>query len=191
VPLIIIKKIEMVIENNKVVALKYELRANAKDGELVEKVDNTSPLQFIYGAGSMLKDFESNLGGLKVGDNFDFSILADNAYGLVNEEMVVDLPKDIFVVDGKVDDSLLVLGNTVPMRDQQGNHLNGKIVEINDSTVKMDFNHPLAGENLFFTGEILDIREATETELSHGHLHSENQGCGGGSCDCNSGCGCN
>jgi FKBP-type peptidyl-prolyl cis-trans isomerase SlyD len=181
----------MIIDTNKVVALKYELRVNSKEGKLVEKVENDSPLQFIYGTGSMLKDFESNLGGLKVGDNFDFSIVADKAYGEINNDMIVDLPKDIFIVDGKIDDSLLVLNNIVPMRDQQGNHLNGKIVEILESTVKMDFNHPLAGDNLFFTGQILEIREATETELSHGHLHSENQGCGSGGCGCNSGCDCN
>jgi FKBP-type peptidyl-prolyl cis-trans isomerase SlyD len=190
VPLLL-KKIEMIIDTNKVVALKYELRVNAKDGKVVEKVENDRPLQFIYGTGSMLRDFETNLGGLKVGDNFDFSIAADNAYGQVNNDMIVDLPKEIFIVDGKIDDSLLVINNIVPMRDQQGNHLNGKIVEIQDNTVKMDFNHPLAGDDLFFTGQILDIREATEEEVMHGHLHTENHGCGGGSCGCNSGCDCN
>jgi len=180
----------MNIDTNKVVALKYELRVNAKDGQLVEKVENERPLEFIYGTGNMLKDFESNLTGLKVGDSFDFSINAENAYGQVNKDMVVDLPKDIFKIDGKIDENLLVLNKVVPMRDQQGNHLNGKIIEILDELVKMDFNHPLAGEDLYFTGEILNIREATETELSHGHLHSEEQGCGGG-CSCDSGCDCN
>ncbi len=177
----------MIIENNKVVALKYELRINSKDGRLVEKVENERPLEFIYGIGNMLKDFESNIGGLKQGDSFDFSINADNAYGQINDEMIVELPKDIFKVDGRIDEKLLVLDNVVPMRDQQGNHLNGKIVEILEEQVRMDFNHPLAGDDLFFTGEILNIREATETELSHGHLHHDNHGCGG---DCNSGCDC-
>jgi FKBP-type peptidyl-prolyl cis-trans isomerase SlyD len=180
----------MNIDTNKVVALKYELRVNAKDGQLVEKVENDRPLEFIYGTGNMLQDFESNLTGLKVGDSFDFSINAENAYGQVNNDMIVDLPKDIFKIDGKIDENLLVLNKIVPMRDQQGNHLNGKIIEILEELVKMDFNHPLAGDDLYFTGEILNIREATETELSHGHLHYEEQGCGGG-CSCDSGCNCN
>jgi FKBP-type peptidyl-prolyl cis-trans isomerase SlyD len=180
----------MIIDTNKVVALKYELRVNAKDGQLVEKVENDRPLEFIYGTGNMLKDFESNLTGLKVGDSFDFSINAENAYGPVNNDMIVDLPKDIFKIDGKIDENLLVLNKVVPMRDQQGNHLNGKIIEILDELVKMDFNHPLAGDDLYFTGEILNVREATETEISHGHLHYEEQGCGGG-CNCDSGCDCN
>ncbi len=175
----------MIIEANKVVALKYELRINAKDGEMVEKVENNNPLEFIYGAGNMLPQFESNIGGLKEGDSFDFSIKADEAYGHVNDDMVVELSKDIFKVDGKIDEKLLVLDNVVPMRDQQGNHLNGKIIEILDQHVRMDFNHPLAGEDLYFTGEILTIREATEKELNHGHIHSDDHGCGCGSgCDC-------
>lgn len=178
----------MIIDTNKVVSLKYELRINAQDGKLVEKVENDRPLEFIYGIGNMLKEFESNLSGLKQGDSFNFNIKADNAYGQVNNDMIVNLSKDIFKIDGKIDENLLVIDKVVPMRDQSGNHLNGKIVEILDATVKMDFNHPLAGDDLFFTGEILNIREATENELSHGHIHQEENGCGG---NCHSGCDCN
>lgn len=185
----------MTIETNKVVALKYELRLKEENGELIEKVENEKPLEFIYGIGRMLPKFEANLTGLKEGDNFKFELSPEDAYGTVNDNMIVNVPKSIFEVDGKVDDNLLELNKVIPMRDQQGNHLNGKIVDIMDTEVKMDFNHPLAGENLFFTGEVLNIREATEEELSHGHLHSGG-GCG---CDCNSekaeecntsGCGC-
>jgi FKBP-type peptidyl-prolyl cis-trans isomerase SlyD len=178
----------MIIDTNKVVSLKYELRINAQDGKLVEKVENDRPLEFIYGIGNMLKEFESNLSGLKQGDSFNFNIKADNAYGQVNNDMIVDLSKDIFKIDGKIDENILVIDKVVPMRDQSGNHLNGKIVEILDTTVKMDFNHPLAGDDLFFTGEILNIREATENEISHGHIHQEESGCGG---NCHSGCDCN
>jgi FKBP-type peptidyl-prolyl cis-trans isomerase SlyD len=175
----------MVIDTKKVVALKYELRVNAENGEVVEKVENERPLQFIYGIGSMLPKFESNINGLKQGDNFNFKLSAEDAYGTINNDMVVNVPKDIFKVDGKIDENLLVLGKTIPMRDQQGNHLNGKIIEILDTEVKMDFNHPLAGDDLFFTGEVLEIRDATEQELSHGHIHDDSHDCG-----CGSGCGC-
>ncbi len=175
----------MIIDTNKVVALKYELRVNAENGELVEKVENDRPLQFIYGIGSMLPKFESNINGLKQGDNFNFKLSAEDAYGTINGDMVVNVPKDIFKVDGKLDENLLVLGKVIPMRDQQGNHLNGKIVEILEDQVKMDFNHPLAGDDLFFTGEVIEIREATDQELEHGHIHDESHGCG-----CDTGCGC-
>jgi len=175
----------MIIDTNKVVALKYELRVNAENGEMVEKVENEKPLQFIYGVGSMLPKFESNINGLKSGDSFTFKLSADDAYGIKNNDMIVEVPKDIFKVDGKLDESLLVIDKVIPMRDQQGNHLNGKVLEILDEKVKLDFNHPLAGNDLFFTGEVLEIRDATEKELSHGHIHDDSHGCG-----CDSGCGC-
>ncbi|MDF1551036.1 MAG: FKBP-type peptidyl-prolyl cis-trans isomerase [Bacteroidales bacterium] len=176
---------KMTIETKKVVSLKYELRINAENGEMVEKVENDRPLQFIYGVGSMLEKFELNINGLAEGESFKFKLKADEAYGNINPEMVVDVPKEIFKVDGKLDESLLVIDKVIPMRDQQGNHLNGKVVEIKDEQVTLDFNHPLAGEDLYFAGEVLNIRDASEEELSHGHIHDDSHGCG-----CGSGCGC-
>ncbi len=178
----------MIIDKNKVVALKYELRINAQDGELVEKVENDRPLQFIFGIGNMLEKFETNINGLKLGDNFNFKIKSIEAYGEPNPEMVIDVPKEVFKIDGKIDENLLVLNKVIPMRDQQGNHLNGKIVKMNGEHVTMDFNHALAGNDLFFKGEVLEVREATEEELSHGHIHGDDHGCGSG---CGSGCGTN
>lgn len=66
---------------------------------------------------------------------------------------------------------MLTVGNFVPMQDNEGNPLEGKIVEVNSEHVKMDFNHPLAGKTLHFTGKIVDLRDATEDELNHGHVH--------------------
>ena len=58
------------------------------------------------------------------------------------------------------------------MQDQQGRHLNAKVVEVKDDVVVMDFNHPMADKDLYFKGEILDIRDAAQEELDHGHVHS-------------------
>jgi len=176
----------MIIDKNTVVALKYELRINAEDGELVEKVENDRPLQFIFGIGNMLEKFETNINGLKLGDNFNFKLKSTEAYGEPNPDMLIDVPKDVFKIDGKIDENLLVINKIIPMRDQQGNHLNGKIVKLNGENVTMDFNHALAGQDLFFKGEVLEVREATEEELSHGHIHAGDHGCGSG---CGSGCG--
>jgi FKBP-type peptidyl-prolyl cis-trans isomerase SlyD len=83
------------------------------------------------------------------------------------------------------------------MLDGDGNRLNGIVLNVSDSNVKMDFNHPLSDEDLFFAGTVVEIRDATEEELSHGHIHAKG-GCGGG-CGCNNesenegcgdGCGC-
>ena len=96
-------------------------------------------------------------------------------------------------LEGNPDNDLLKIGNMIPMMDQEGNRLNGKVVKVEGETVTMDFNHPLAGETLFFAGEVLDIREASEEELQHGHVHnhgSHSHGCDDGSCEPHSGCGC-
>jgi FKBP-type peptidyl-prolyl cis-trans isomerase SlyD len=180
----------MIIEKDKVVSLVYELRTDSSDGEVVEALNDQNPLTFIYGSGSLLPKFEENISGLKVGDSFDFELKSLDAYGVVTPEAIVDIPKHVFMVDGAFDDKLVQVGNSIPMMDNQGNRLNGVVVDIESDNVKMDFNHPLAGDDLFFKGKIVDVREATEEELSHGHLHSHSS-CGCGGDGCGDGCGDN
>lgn len=175
----------MVIEKDKVVSVSYELKLANNSNEIVEKVNPNSPLQFLLGHGNLLPKFESNLTGLKAGDGFDFVLSSEEAYGPVSQEAIVDLPKSVFMVDGQIDDNLLTVGNVVPMMDQAGNRFNGKVTALTTDNVKMDFNHPLAGEALHFKGEVVGVREATEEELSHGHIHQNQEGCGGG-CNCSS-----
>ncbi len=178
----------MNISKNKVVSLSYELRLESKDGEIIETVNADRPLMFIYGTESLLPAFERNIENMKTGDNFAFLLTSENAYGPAVEDAVVDIPINAFMVDGEIDNDLLVEGNAIPMTDSQGNRLNGIVVEVKDDSVVMDFNHPLAGDNLFFSGSVVDVREATAEELAHGHIH------GGGSCssgqcgDCNGDC---
>lgn len=174
----------MTITEKQVVELEYELRVDAKNGELVEKVEKDKPLQFINGIGVMLPKFEANINGLKVGDKFDFKLESEDAYGKHQENLIVDLQKDVFKIDGNIDESLFVVDNVIPMMDQEGNHLNGRVLEIKDDAVKLDFNHPLANKDLFFTGAVVGVREASEEELSHGHVHSADHDCGGNGCGC-------
>ena len=170
----------MIIAKNKVVSLIYELRANSSNGEVVESLNESNPLSFIFGSGSLLPKFESNIDGLNVGDGFDFELKCNDAYGAVVNEAIVDIPKNVFLVDGELDTELIQIGNSIPMMDSEGNRLSGVVLSIADETIKMDFNHPLAGEDLFFKGKVVEIREATEEELTHGHLHSEGHSCGSG-----------
>jgi FKBP-type peptidyl-prolyl cis-trans isomerase SlyD len=190
----------MIIESNKVVSLSYVLRkAGSENNEIVETVVAEQPLTFVFGRGNLLPKFESNIDGLKVGDKFSFELPSNDAYGPVIAEAVVDLPISIFQVDGAVEEGLLVAENVIPMMDSNGNRLMGKVISADAEIVKMDFNHPMAGIDLHFTGEVVDIREATEEEIAHGHIHQASScgGCGGGSCgdgcgeDANAGgCGC-
>jgi len=172
----------MVVSNDKVISIIYELRIDKADGKIVESLKEDAPLTVIYGAGSLLPRFEDNLSGLGIGDNFSFTLDASDAYGEVDHNALVKVPLGAFEVDGKVDYNLVKAGNMIPMQDGNGNRLNGLVKEILSDSVTMDFNHPLAGNNLFFAGQIIDIRESTEEERSHGHVH-QTSGCEGCS-DC-------
>ncbi len=175
----------MKIEQNKVVSLSYTL---VVDGETIETVKPEKPMQFIFGAGYLLPKFEENIAGKSVGDAFEFDLAAIDGYGEINPEALVELPKNIFEVDGAIEEGLLTVGNVIPMSDNMGNRLNGSVADILEDSVIMDFNHPLAGEDLHFNGTVVAVRDATEQEIQLG-LYGEKGGCGGG---CSSGCeGCN
>ena len=176
-----------IVKPGQFVEATYDLYVGEdKEQELMEKATSENPLKFVFGADQMLPAFEAKLKGLKAGDEFDFVLPSDEAYGEYNKEHVLELGKDIFEVDGKFDNEMIFPGNTVPMMDSNGNRLNGSVLEVKDDVVIMDFNHPLAGEDLHFVGKILAVREATPEEL--------HPSCGGGcSCgcdsdDCGSGC---
>ncbi|MDO9152407.1 MAG: FKBP-type peptidyl-prolyl cis-trans isomerase [Paludibacter sp.] len=195
----------MKITANKSVSAEYELFVDGEtDGELelMEKATIEQPLSFIYGAGMMLPKFEENIFGMTTGDKFDFIIENEDAYGPYEDENVIDLDKAIFETDGKLDQEMIFEGNVVPLMDSEGHRINASIVTITDTHVKVDLNHPLAGENLHFKGSILEVREATEKELASlsggcGSCGcSDEDGCSSGSCGSDdeygngSGCGC-
>ncbi|HBZ66334.1 MAG TPA: peptidylprolyl isomerase [Bacteroidales bacterium] len=161
----------MQVSKNKVVSLTYTLRLNDEQGELVQETGNDQPLVFIYGSGMLLPAFESNIVNLKTKDLFSFGLPASDAYGDFNPNAVIDLDINIFKEDGKLNEELVQIGNTIPMQDSEGNRMDGVVVELTDTNVKMDFNHPLAGKDLHFSGEIVELREASSEELAHGHVH--------------------
>lgn len=158
----------MKIKKNTVPSVTYQLMV---EGEVVDQTDKTQPLTFLMGAGNMIPGFERQLEGLEQGDKYEFSVEPDEGYGTIDQNAIVDLPKDVFVVDGELKEDLLVVGNSIPMQDNKGNQLQGTVVDIAEDSVKMDFNHQLAGKVLDFSGEIIDVREATQDEISHGHVH--------------------
>lgn len=163
----------MTIEPKKVVSVHYILTEGTADGELVESTEGGAPLVFIYGVGSMIPDFERNIAGLKAGDKFAFGIKAADAYGEYDETALVEVPKNMFEQDGKIPEGLLEVGNTLPLTDQDGNHFQGMVAWVGLDKVKLDFNHPMAGVDLFFTGNVDAVRDAEQSELEHGHVHGE------------------
>ncbi|MBQ0122152.1 MAG: FKBP-type peptidyl-prolyl cis-trans isomerase [Bacteroidales bacterium] len=176
----------MTIADEKVVSLTYTLTV---DGQVKDQTTQDNPLEFIFGLGYLLPKFEDNIKGLKVGDRFQFTLTPEEGYGVYDPQSVVDLPKNIFEIDGKIQEDLLVPGNTIPMMNQAGGVIPGKVVSVDAETVKMDFNHELAGATLNFAGEITGVRDATDKELTEG-LHGERaaHNCGGDCSSCGGGC---
>ena len=183
----------MKIAQNAVVEFCYDLEV---DGQIVDKTTKERPLDYIHGTGGLLPKLEAHVEGMEPGDKFDVTLSPADGYGEVNPDLVIDLPKSAFEVNGEVREDLLVPGNTIPMMNSMGGVIPGIVLEVTEDSVKMDLNHQMAGKTLHFTGEILTVREATEKELTEG-LHGEfvhSCGCGGchgheGGCgDCGGGC---
>ncbi|WP_298645951.1 FKBP-type peptidyl-prolyl cis-trans isomerase [uncultured Proteiniphilum sp.] len=181
----------MQISDNKYVTLAYDLNVGEGDErELMERATAQQPLEFIFGTNSMLEAFEKQLEGLSQGDAFSFLLTPEEAYGDYDDTKVIELPKNIFEIDGKIDEEVLFEGNTLPMMDSSGNRLVGSVVSIGDDVVTMDFNHPLAGEIMHFEGTVTGVREASAEEIAA--LFAGGCGCGSGGCGSGeeNGCGC-
>ena len=184
----------MKVEKNKMVAVNYTLTV---DGQVADQSRPGQPLEFICGTGMLLPKFEEAIDGKEPGEKVAFTLQPADGYGEFIAEAVVDLPKSIFMVDGKLAEDILFVGSQVPMSDSQGNRMMGVIREVADETVKMDFNHPMAGKVLNFEVEVVSVRDVTPEDLmAKGGCGCgcDHEGCHEG-CDCGdehheSGCGC-
>ncbi len=189
---LIINKEQELMETveNKYITVAYKLYS-IEDGErdFEEEASADHPFQFISGLGLTLEAFENQVKDLKPGDKFDFTIPADEAYGAYDDEHVIDLPKDIFVVEGKFDDERVIEGAVIPLMTAEGQRINGSVVEVKEDVVVMDMNHPLAGCDLNFTGEVVESRPATNEELAEVARMMSGGGCSCGCDDCGGGCG--
>jgi len=184
---------------NKYITVAYELYVT-DDGErdMVEQASIERPFQFITGLGTTLESFENQIKDLAVGENFEFTIPFAEAYGDYDDEHVLDLPKQIFEIDGHFDSERIYEGNLVPLMDSEGHRINGTVVEVKEDVVVMDMNHPLAGNDLTFIGEVVENRAATNAEIEGmiNMMSGEGGGCSCGSGGCGSddcgdgGCGC-
>ena len=156
--------------NDTVVKITYQLRTEP-NGEIRDAADEAQPFSFLFGHSNVLEGFERNLEGLIAGNQFNFELSAADGYGEYDEEAVINLDKNVFAVDGVLQEDMLFVGNIVPLQDQHGNPFQGRVVGVTDDKVTVDLNHPFAGKPLFFSGVVLEVREANQTELDHGHVH--------------------
>ena len=169
----------MKIQANAVVGLTYELKVSKLEDEIesapfsVEIRDEEDPFYFLFGQSGLPEKFEQLLDGKKEGEDFAFSIPVADAYGELDEDLVITLPKEQFSGDRGFSEEMLEEGNFLPLMDENGYSMQAKILKDLGDQLLLDFNHPLVGFDLHFEGKIIEVREATPEELDHGHVHGE------------------
>lgn len=171
---------------NKYVTVAYELYTDNDKGihELVEKAPIEHPFQFISGLGIALDSFENKILALAEGETFDFVLKVDEAYGPYEQDHVIELPKETFAINGRFDKDMVYPGAVLPLVNADGMRFQGLVLELKDNTVIIDLNHPLAGKDLHFKGQVVTMRDATNEEIQ-ALINHEGCNCGG---DCEGGC---
>jgi FKBP-type peptidyl-prolyl cis-trans isomerase SlyD len=154
-----------VVADNVVVSLEYKLTVG---GEVVDSTEDSDPLEFIQGHKNIIPGLEKELYGMSVGDQKSITVVAREAYGELDPEALIDVPRDEFPPDIPLEQ-----GVQIQVRDMQGGLMDARIEKVGEENVQLNFNHPLAGEDLNFDVTIADLREATSEELEHGHVHGE------------------
>lgn len=150
------------IQNDQVVSFHYTL--TDENGTVIDKSEG-QPLVYLHGAGNIIPGLENALTGKNVGDKLTVNVSAAEGYGEYNAEMVQEVPRNMFQ---GVDD--IQAGMQFQAQTDDGIQV-VTVKDVNDESVFVDGNHPLAGQNLNFDVEIVDIRPASQEELDHGHVH--------------------
>jgi len=156
------------VANDIVVSMAYVLRI--EDGQLIDQSEDDAPLEYIQGARQIIPGLEKALIGLNVGDEKIVEVKPADGYGERDPDDIVEMPR------GNLPESIdLSVGKPLKMKDSEsGESFKAYVVESNPETVTLDFNHPLAGRTLNFHVKIINLRQATEEELTHGHVHNDN-----------------
>ena len=159
---------------NSVVGIEYEL-TEAGGSEVLDSNKGAAPLEFIIGKGQLIPGLEKALVGMNTGDTADILVKAEEAYGLKDDEALQELPRDQF------EGIELEKGMSLYGQGQQGETIQVNVIDFNDETVQVDFNHPLAGKDLMFNVTVVSERDATDEEAESGQIGG---GCTDGSCGC-------
>lgn len=170
------------IKPGKYVEMMYDLY-ELEDGneQMVYEGNAEDPEKIVYGVTPLMLPLEKAIEGLKAGDKFEVMVKANEAFGEYDPEMIITVEKNAFGENGELDEERIFPGAMLPMLTADGMTVTGIVKEINDKGVVMDFNHPSAGKDMLFKGEILAVRDATPEELQ------AQQGCSCGSCSCGEG----
>jgi len=153
------------ISDKKVGIIHYTLKNN--NGDTLDSSEGKPPLAYIQGMKNLIPGMEKALEGKIAGDQFNIVIPPADAYGLRNEELVSEVPLTNFPEKSEVK-----VGVQFQTETDDGPKI-AQIIKIDNETATVDLNHPLANQTLHFKVEIIEVRDATDDELSHGHVHGE------------------
>ena len=148
-----------VVEANAIATVHYTGTLPGS-GEVFDSSEGRDPLSFLVGHKQMIPGFEEELMGAEKGERRTFTLEPDRAYGQKMEEAIQTIPKDMFG-DITPEVGMTLMSDVGPFN----------VTAVDGDTITVDFNHKLAGETLVFSVEVVDVRPATEEELSHGHSH--------------------
>ena len=151
------------VQNNVVVSMEYTLHV---DNEEIDSSKGQDPLQFLVGHGNIISGLEREMIGMKVGESKDVVILPADGYGEFDEEAFMSVPRSAFPTDMAIEE-----GAELTVRDDSGQSRYARVDTIDGDSVTLNFNHPLAGDELHFNVKIVALREPTSEELEHGHVH--------------------
>lgn len=156
----------MFIENKKMVTLHYTLRDTDGQGVVIEDTFGREPLKFMFGVGAMIPGFESNLEGKFAGDSFDFTLTPEVAYGDYEPEAVIAIGIENFMDEnGILNKDKIFEGAEITLQDTQGRHYHGVAIKVNEEDVVVNFNHPMAGKTLHFSGQILEVDNPSDDDI--------------------------
>ncbi len=147
----------MSIKTDSLVSLAYELRFDDENGDIIETVDSSNPMVVRFGNDELLPDFEKHLEGLKIGDAFEFKLMPMQAYGEYDREAIVSVPKAELLEEAEETPDLEP-GMLIPIATDDGEEMEAIVLEVEDDVITLDFNHPLAGESLYFKGSVLNVK---------------------------------
>jgi FKBP-type peptidyl-prolyl cis-trans isomerase SlyD len=151
------------VKDGVVVSMEYTLHV---DGELLDTSESQGPLQFLAGYGNIIPGLESEMRGMKIGESKDVVVQPADGYGEFDDEAFMNVPRDQFPKDME-----LAEGTELTVRDDEGNARYARVDNIEGDTVTLNFNHPLAGDELHFHVKVVALREPSAEELEHGHVH--------------------
>ena len=152
------------VQDGLVVSLTYVLKLD--DGEVIDAAGADEPLLYLHGADNIIPGLERELTGMGINESKQVTVAPENGYGEYEEEAVQELPRDMFPADAE-----LAVDAMLTLRDEEGRLFDVTVADLDDDTVTLDFNHPLAGETLYFDVTVIALREPTAEERAHGHPH--------------------